>query len=125
MFTELLDKMSRSGRRAYEVFTAQAVCSTIAELQLQKIKEENHAGGSYTENDCPCFQVLKVDCRCTEMVKYFCNIHTEKNIDWNISFQTVSCIHLMNVDVYDCNSHIHNPACFHLTLDLFQTDSVV
>ena len=52
--------MSRSGRRAYEVFTAQAVCSTIAELQLQKIKEENHAGGSYTENDCPCFQVLKV-----------------------------------------------------------------
>ena len=27
-------------RRAYEVFTAQAVCSTIAELQLQKIKEE-------------------------------------------------------------------------------------
>ena len=28
-------------RRAYEVFTAQAVCSTIAELQLQKIKEEN------------------------------------------------------------------------------------
>ena len=42
-------------------------------------------------------------------------------IDWNISFQTVSCIHLMNVDVYDCNSHIHNPACFHLTLDLFQT----
>lgn len=45
--------MSRSGRRAYEVFTAQAVCSTIAELQLQKIKEENHAGGSYTENDCP------------------------------------------------------------------------
>ena len=66
MFTELLDKMSRSGRRAYEVFTAQAVCSTIAELQLQKIKEENHAGGSYTENDCPCFQVLKADCRCTE-----------------------------------------------------------
>lgn len=58
--------MSRSGRRAYEVFTAQAVCSTIAELQLQKIKEENHAGGSYTENDCPCFQVLKADCRCTE-----------------------------------------------------------
>lgn len=53
-------------RRAYEVFTAQAVCSTIAELQLQKIKEENHAGGSYTENDCPCFQVLKADCRCTE-----------------------------------------------------------
>ena len=66
MFTELLDKMSRSGRRAYEVFTAQAVCSTIAELQLQKIKEENHAGGSYTENDCPCFQVLKADRRCTE-----------------------------------------------------------
>ena len=60
-----------------------------------------------------------------EMVKYFCNIHTEKIIDWNISFQTVSCIHLMNVDVYDCNSHIHNPTCFHLTLDLFQTDSVV
>lgn len=53
-------------RGAYEVFTAQAVCSTIAELQLQKIKEENHAGGSYTENDCPCFQVLKADCRCTE-----------------------------------------------------------
>ena len=53
-------------RRAYEVFTAQAVCSTIAELQQQKIKEENHAGGSYTENDCPCFQVLKADCRCTE-----------------------------------------------------------
>ena len=45
----------------------------------------------------------------------------KKIIDWNISFQTVSCIHLMNVDVYDCNSHIHNPACFHLTLDLFQT----
>lgn len=21
---------------------------------------------SYTENDCPCFQVLKADCRCTE-----------------------------------------------------------
>ena len=53
-------------RRAYEVFTAQAVCSTIAELQQQKIKEENHAGGSYTENDCPCFQVLKADGRCTE-----------------------------------------------------------
>ena len=53
-------------RRAYEVFTAQAVCSTIAELQLQKIKEENHAGGSYTENDCLCFQVLKADRRCTE-----------------------------------------------------------
>ena len=53
-------------RRAYEVFTAQAICSTIAELQLQKIKEENHAGGSYTENDCPCFQVLKADRRCTE-----------------------------------------------------------
>ena len=60
-----------------------------------------------------------------EMVKHFCNIHTEKIIDWNISFQTVSCIHLMNVDVYDCNSHIHNPTCFPLTLDLFQTDSVV
>lgn len=58
--------MSRSGRRAYEVFTAQAVCSTIAEIQIQKIKEENHAGGSYTENDCPCFQVLKADRRCTE-----------------------------------------------------------
>ena len=27
---------------------------------------ENHAGGSYTENECPCFQVLKSDCRCTE-----------------------------------------------------------
>ena len=27
-------------RRAYEVFTAQAVCSTLTELQLQKIKEE-------------------------------------------------------------------------------------
>ena len=27
--------------------------------------------------------------------------------------------------IIDCNSHIHNPACFHLTLDLFQTDSVV
>ena len=49
----------------------------------------------------------------------------KKIIDWNISFQTVSCIHLMNVDVYDCNSHIHNPTCFHLTLDLFQTDSVI
>ena len=72
---------------------------------------------------------MQRDCRWQvrniEMVKYFCNIHTEKNIDWNISFQTVSCIHLMNVDVYDCNSHIHNPTCFHLTLDLFQTDSVV
>ena len=50
--------MSKSGRRAYEVFTAQAVCSTIAELQLQKIKEENHAGGSYTENDCPCKRIF-------------------------------------------------------------------
>lgn len=49
-----------------EVFTAQAVCSTLTGLQLQKIKEENHAGGSYTENDCPCFQVLKADRRCTE-----------------------------------------------------------
>ncbi len=72
---------------------------------------------------------MQRDCRWQvrniEMVKYFCNIHTEKNIDWKISFQTVSCIHLMNVDVYDCNSHIHNPTCFHLTLDLFQTDSVV
>lgn len=53
-------------RRAYEVFTEQAVCSTLMELQLQKINEENHAGGSYTENDCPCFQVLKADRRCTE-----------------------------------------------------------
>lgn len=53
-------------RRAYEVFTEQAVCSTLTELQLQKINEENHAGGSYTENDCPCFQVLKADRRCTE-----------------------------------------------------------
>lgn len=35
-----LDKMSRSGRRAYEVFTAQAVCSTIAELQLQKSRRK-------------------------------------------------------------------------------------
>lgn len=49
----------------------------------------------------------------------------KKIIDWNISFLTVSCIHLMNVDVYDCNSHIHNPTCFHLTIDLSQTDSVV
>ena len=48
-------------RRAYEVFTEQAVCSTLMELQLQKINEENHAGGSYTENDCPCFQVIKRD----------------------------------------------------------------
>ena len=55
----------------------------------------------------------------------FVTFTLKKIIDWNISFQTVSCIHLMNVDVYDCNSHIHNPACFHLTLDLFQTDSVV
>lgn len=54
----------------------------------------------------------------------FVTFTLKKIIDWNISFQTVSCIHLMNVDVYDCNSHIHNPACFHLTLDLFQTDSV-
>ena len=52
-------------RRAYEIFAAQAVCSTITEIQLQKIKEENHAGGSNTENDCPCFQVLKADLRCT------------------------------------------------------------
>ena len=51
----------------------------------------------------------------------FVTFTLKKIIDWNISFQTVSCIHLMNVDVYDCNSHIHNPACFHLTLDLFQT----
>ena len=55
----------------------------------------------------------------------FVTFTLKKIIDWNISFQTVSCIHLMNVDVYDCNSHIHNPTCFHLTLDLFQTDSVV
>ena len=55
----------------------------------------------------------------------FLTFTLKKIIDWNISFQTVSCIHLMNVDVYDCNSHIHNPTCFHLTLDLFQTDSVV
>ena len=55
----------------------------------------------------------------------FVTFSLKKIIDWNISFQTVSCIHLMNVDVYDCNSHIHNPTCFHLTLDLFQTDSVV
>ena len=38
-----------------------------------------------------------------EMVKYFCNEPVKKIIDWNISFQTVSCIHLVNVDVYDCN----------------------
>ena len=55
----------------------------------------------------------------------FVTFTLKKIIDWNISFQTVSCIHLMNVDVYDCNSHIHNPTCFHLTLDLSQTDSVV
>ena len=55
----------------------------------------------------------------------FVTFTLKKIIDWNISFQTVSCIHLMNVDVYDCNSHIHNPTCFHLTLDLFQTDSVI
>ena len=55
----------------------------------------------------------------------FVTFTLKKIIDWNISFQTVSCIHLMNVDVYDCNSHIHNPTCFHLTHDLFQTDSVV
>lgn len=35
-------------------------------ITATKIKEENHAGGSYTENDYPCFQVLKADCRCTE-----------------------------------------------------------
>ena len=58
--------MSRSGKEKNEVSATQAVCSTIAELQLQKIKEENHAGGSYTENDCPCFQVLKAYRRCTE-----------------------------------------------------------
>ena len=52
----------------------------------------------------------------------FVTFTLKKIIDWNISFQTVSCIHLMNVDVYDCNSYIHNPTCFHLTLDLFQTD---
>lgn len=40
-------------RRVYEIFAAQAVCSTITEIQLQKIKEENHAGGSNAENDCP------------------------------------------------------------------------
>lgn len=39
-----MDKISRSGRRVYEVFTTQAVCSNIAEIQIQKIKEENHAG---------------------------------------------------------------------------------
>lgn len=55
----------------------------------------------------------------------FVTFTLKKIIDWNISFQTVSCIHLMNVDVYDCNSHIHNPTCFHLTHDLFQNDSVV
>ena len=55
----------------------------------------------------------------------FVTFTLKKIIDWNISFQTVSCIHLMNVDVYDCNSHIHNPTCVHLTLDLSQTDSVV
>ena len=38
----------------------------------------------------------------------FVTFTLKKIIDWNISFQTVSCIHLMNVDVYDCNSHIHN-----------------
>ena len=57
--------------------------------------------------------------RCSSI---FVTFTLKKIIDWNISFQTVSCIHLMNVDVYDCNSHIHNPTCFHLTLDLFQTD---
>ena len=55
--------------------------------------------------------------RCSSI---FVTFTLKKIIDWNISFQTVSCIHLMNVDVYDCNSHIHNPTCFHLTLDLFQ-----
>lgn len=33
----------------------------------------------------------------------FVTFTLKKIIDWNISFQTVSCIHLMNVDVYDCN----------------------
>lgn len=55
----------------------------------------------------------------------FVTFTLKKIIDWNISFQTVSCIHLMNVDVYDYNSHIHNPMCFHLTRGLFQSDSVV
>ena len=32
----------------------------------------------------------------------FVTFTLKKIIDWNISFQTVSCIHLMNVDVYDC-----------------------
>ena len=31
----------------------------------------------------------------------FVTFTLKKIIDWNISFQTVSCIHLMNVDVYD------------------------
>ena len=40
-------------------------------------------------------------------------------IDWELT--EYNPLSFLNVDVYDCNSHIHNPACFHLTLDLFQT----
>ncbi|GEM_PF-5731185 len=41
----------------------------------------------------------------------FVTFTLKKIIDWNISFQTVSCIHLMNVDVYDCNSVVINYSC--------------
>ena len=75
-------------------------------LELEKIFTDQQTGKNFNR---PRYQVLKEDVLRVRWSSIFVIFTLKKIIDWNISFQTVSCIHLMNVDVYDCNSHIHNP----------------
>ena len=52
--------MSKSRKEAYELFIAQAVCSTIKNRSRQQ-KEAENAGRSDTEDDCPCSADFKID----------------------------------------------------------------
>lgn len=112
IFSHYTDDLTKFAEMVY------GVTKEVTKLGLSLIEEELESYDELLRNR----QDLRKGLRWSSI---FVTFSLKKIIDWNISFQTVSCIHLMNVDVYDCNSHIHNPTCFHLTLDLFQTDSVV
>ena len=62
-------------------------------LELEKIFTDQQTGKNFNR---PRYQVLKEDVLRVRWSSIFVIFTLKKIIDWNISFQTVSCIHLMN-----------------------------
>ena len=64
-------------------------------LELEKIFTDQQTGKNFNR---PRYQVLKEDVLRVRWSSIFVIFTLKKIIDWNISFQTVSCIHLMNME---------------------------